>query len=126
MNFHILRDWLFLRQRGKTLLSWFEDNLIVSVAIYGLGAMGELLEEELSQAGFLPIYGIDQDASKIGKRDFPVYDTTLKNYPKVDAIIVTTVSIYWDIVGLLGGKTNAPFVSLEDVISYCLSMEESK
>ncbi len=122
VNFHILKDWLSLRQQEKTLLPWFTDNLVQTVGIYGLGSIGELLEEELAQTDVLIAYGIDYAANEKRKRFFPVYGTECGNYPEVDAIIVTTVSIYWEIVELLKNKTSVPIVSLDDVISYCLSV----
>ncbi len=123
VNFYIIKDWLFLKQRGKTLLPWFMDNLIQTVAIYGLGPIGELLEEELAQIEISVAYGIDSAAKEKRKRFFRVYGTECGNYPEADAIIVTTVSIYWEIVELLKNKTSVPIVSLDDVVSYCFSAE---
>ncbi len=123
VNFYILKDWLFLRQRGKTLLPWFTDNLIQTVAIYGLGSIGELLEEELDQIDISVAYGIDCAAKEKRKHFFPVYGTECGSYPEADAIIVTTISIYWEIVELLKNRTSVPVVSLDDIVSYCLSAE---
>lgn len=116
-NFHILNKWLCLRQRGQSLLSYFEDNLLLSAAIYGMGAMGERMFDELQSLPVEIAYGIDRMA---GKKipGLKIYDLNIKEYPPTDVIIVTPVSDYWNIVEQLKDKTDAPIVSLEDVVDY--------
>ncbi len=123
INFNILRDWFSLRQHGKTLSPWFEDNCLQSVALYGLGSLGELLEEELKQIEMPVAYAIDRVAKMI-KRDYPVYGINEKEYPEIDVIIVATPSIYWEVVDLLRLKTLSPIISIEDIVAYCLSVRE--
>ena len=48
-----------------------------------------------------------------------LYGADADFYPDVDAIIVTPVQDYWNIVEALKNKTKVPILSLEDVIEYC-------
>lgn len=117
-NFHILNKWLCLRQRGQSLLSYFEDNLLCSAAIYGMGTMGERMFDELRGLPVEIAYGIDRMAGQKRIPGLKIYDLNIKEYPQTDVIIVTPVSDYWNIVEQLKEKTKVPIVSLEDVVDY--------
>lgn len=66
MGFYIFNQWLYLRQKGKQLYLFFEDNQIENIAIYGMGALGERLYDELKDSSISVRYAIDRIAdSKI-------------------------------------------------------------
>lgn len=118
-GFYILNQWLAIKQQGKTLYSFFEDNDISTVAIYGMGALGERLLCDLQQSPVQVLYGIDRMAKDKKVQGLQLYGTDTDCYPDVDAIIVTPVQDYWIIVEALKNKTKVPILSLQDVIEYC-------
>ncbi len=123
VGFHVLNQWLCLRQNGKTLLPFFEDNLIENIAIYGMGALGERLYCELKGSKVLVKYGIDRMAASKAGTELKLYHSDESNIPDSDAIVVTPVQDYWEIVRILERKTGAAIVSLADVIDYCIDRE---
>ena len=124
VGFHILNQWLYLRQRGKGLKLFFQDNLIESVAIYGMGILGERLFDELKEDGITVKYGIDRIASSKNIPDLKIYSSEEETFQKIDVIVVTPVQDYWAITNVLEMKTVAAIVSLKDVIDYCRAGEE--
>lgn len=121
IGFHILNHWLDLRQQGKKLTSFFCDNLIKNIAIYGMGALGERLYNELKNSEVIVKYAIDRIADQKNRQDLKIYSSEEKTFPEIDAIVVTPVQDYWAIVSFLETKTSAAIVSLEDVVNYCIA-----
>lgn len=117
-NFHILNKWLCLRQRGQSLLPYFEDNLIKKVAIYGMGALGERLYDELKELSIEVSYAIDRMAEDKEIEGLDICGLDVTNYRQTELVIVTPVHDYWGIVDALKDKVQAPIVSLEDVVDY--------
>ncbi|MCI8334030.1 MAG: hypothetical protein HFH25_05560 [Lachnospiraceae bacterium] len=124
MGFRIFNRWLSLRQNNKTLLPFFRDNRIGTVAIYGMGALGERLYQELKDSGIFVEYAIDRLASSKERLGFSVYGSEEKSFPQTDAVVITPVQDYWAIVEELETKTDAALVSLEDVVDYCADGED--
>lgn len=123
VGFQILSQWLRLRQAGKRLIPFFEDNFIQCVAIYGMGVLGERLCEELQDSKITIDYAIDRLAASKNKPGLRVYSSEEDIFPKVDAVVVTPVQDYWFIVELLETKIDAPIVSLRDIVDYCMAEE---
>lgn len=120
IGFDILNRWLWARQNGRTLACFFEDNFIKTIAIYGAGALGERLYEELYGSSVSVAYALDRmaDLKNIpGLRIYRPDEFFLRN---IDAIVITPVQDYWEIVGLLEEKTEAVLLSLEDIVTYCV------
>ncbi len=121
VGFQILSRWLQLRQAGKKLVPFFEDNFIAHVAIYGMGVLGERLCEELQGTKIIIDYAIDRFAASKKRPGLKIYGLEEDVLPEVDAIVVTPVQDYWSIVELLQEKVDAPVMSLRDVVDYCLA-----
>ncbi len=119
IGFQILNQWLCLKQQGKNLTSFFKDNFIQSVAIYGMGTLGERFYEEMCDTDITIVYTIDRLAALKTKFDLKIYSTDEDTFPVVDAIVVTPVRDYWSIVKLLEEKIDVPIISLKDIVDYC-------
>lgn len=119
INFHILNKWLMLRQRGKTLEPFFQDNALKKIAVYGMGVLGERLIEELQLSSVQVMYGIDRMAAAKQNMGIKIYGVEENSYPETEAVIVTPVQDYWNIVSSLANRTSAPVLSIEDIIDYC-------
>lgn len=122
--YHILARWLSVRQKKRTLVAYFQDNFISEVAVYGMGALGERLMDELEDTPIRVSFAIDRMAEDKKAKGLTVYGLDETNYPKTELLIVTPVHDYWGIVELLQDRINAPIVSLEDIVDYCWSKDD--
>lgn len=118
-GFNILDLWLTIKQQGKSLSEYFEDNLVQTIAIYGLGTLGKRLYEELRNTQIDISYGIDQNAEKI-QIDGLEIKTLQEELAAVDIIVVTPMSFY-EIEQMIRRKMGIEIniVSIEDVVEYC-------
>lgn len=91
-KFDLLCQWLRLKLKGIGLIEFFRDRGIETIAIYGMGEIGQLLYDELQKEDESLIrYAIDKSLKQHG--DFlPIYSLD-KGLPAVDAIIITPVLI---------------------------------
>lgn len=111
--FMILDTWMEKKQRGKNIAVFLKKNAYYSIAIYGLGNIGKLLESELK--GQIDIcYGIDK---RNIMAEIPVYKPE-DDLPKVDMVIVTPVYGFEEIEEMLRTKLTCPIYSIEDIIYY--------
>ncbi len=121
IGFQILSQWLRLKQDGKTLTPFFEDNFIENIAIYGMGVLGERFYQEMQSSRIKIHYAIDRFAASKSRPDFNVYGLDEGGWPEVEAIVVTPVQDYWSIVELLEERTDAAILSLQDIVDYCVA-----
>lgn len=119
-GFNILDKWMQIKNRNSGLKSYFCDNKMQTAAIYGMGALGKRLIEQLKQDGIKVSYGIDKKKSEINIDGILVYSPE-DTLPKVDVIIVTPIFFY-EIEEMLQSKFGAwqNIVSIEEVINYCI------
>lgn len=91
-KFDLMCQWMRLKLQGISLMEFFQDRGLQSIAIYGMGEIGQLIYDELTMENEALIrYAID----KSGKRyveSLPVYCLD-RGLPKVDAIVITPVLI---------------------------------
>ena len=112
--FQLLNHWVNVRQKGNTLIEYFEKRGYKNIAIYGMNFAGETLAKELEGSSVCVKYGIDRDAKHI-MADCQVV-TPDDVCEKVDAIVVTPVYYFSEIADLLEKKVSCPIISLEDII----------
>lgn len=110
----LLNIWLFLKQKGKHVKTFFKEHGIQTVAIYGMSLLGERLFDELEESGIEVRYGIDINPSKILSR-CKIYVPN-EDLPQVDAIIVTPVIYYNEIKRNLETRIDCSIISLEEVL----------
>lgn len=112
--YNMLNLWLILKQQGKTLEQYFADNGYKTIAIYGMGEMGNRLYDELKGSSIRIAYVIDQEAGR--------YTEIASRSPKdqlddVDVIVVTAVFAFEEIKNNIRTKASCPIVSLEDIVN---------
>lgn len=112
--FHLVNQWLILKNEKKSLEIFFEQNNYKKIALYGMGELGNRLLEELRGTNIDISYAIDKKADKIYS-DLKLISMEEELEP-VDAIIVTPIFDYDEIEELLMEKTDCPIISLEDVV----------
>lgn len=110
----VLQQWLRLKNMGKRIDTYFIDRNINSIAIYGMGDLGNRLFEELRSSAVEVVYGIDQNKDNVFS-EIPTYNLE-DELPAVDAIIITPYLSYAQISMKLIEKFQGNIISLEDVI----------
>lgn len=119
-GFHILNKWLQIKNEGRSLKPYFEDNRFLNVAIYGMGAIGQRLYEELCLEKIEVRYAIDQNAKNISIKGLEI-KTLEDELMEVDAVIVTPIAFYEiekNIRSNMGDEI--AIVSIEDIVDHCL------
>ena len=113
--YNMLNQWLLLKQEGKSLEKYFTDNGYKSIAIYGMGEMGNRLYDELKNSSVVEIkYAIDKNAAGTYS-ELDVIDVD-DEMDEVDAVVVSAIFAFDEIEEELSAKTDCPIVSLEDVV----------
>lgn len=112
--YDMLNQWMIIKQEGKSLENYFINNGYHSIAIYGMGEMGNRLYEDLKGTKITVKYAIDKEAgltyAEVETRE--ITDTL----PTVDAIVVTAVFAFDEIEESLKKTCDYPIISLQDVI----------
>lgn len=112
--YNMLNQWLILKQEGKSLEKYFVDNGYKTVAIYGMGEMGNRLYDELKGSSVTVKYAIDKDAANTYS-ELDVFDLE-DDLEAVDAVVVTAVFAFDEIEEKLTESIDYPIISLEDVV----------
>lgn len=114
--YNMLNQWLALKQEGKNLEEYFVANNYKTIAIYGMGEMGNRLYDELEGTSVQVKYAIDKNAvSAYSEMDVIDPEDGLDEI-EADVIVVTATFAYDEIVEKLSNETDIPVVSLEDVV----------
>lgn len=112
--FLMMNQWVKVKQQGKNLASYFENNGYKTIAIYGMSHVGVRLVEELEGSSIKVKYGIDKNAGTISADlDIVTMDSELA---EVDAIVVTAITFFDEIAEQLSNKIDCSILSLEDVL----------
>lgn len=107
--------WMITKQDGRSVKEYFLDNHMKTVAIYGMGSVGERLQDELRRTGIEVRYGIDQKGQGRNDLDVVALDDDLGD---VDVIVVTAVFYFDQIKEDIRKKTDIKVVSLQEVLDW--------
>lgn len=112
--YKMMNQWVRVKQQGKNLASYFEENGYKKIAIYGMSYAGETLIEELRDSNIEVAYGIDANARSIYAN---IDVVTVNDYlEEVDAVVVTPITFYDEIEENLSEIMSCPIISLEDIL----------
>lgn len=113
--YKMMNQWVRVKQQGKNLASYFEENGYKKIAIYGMSYAGETLLEELRDSAVEVAYGIDGNARSIYAN---VEVVTKDDYlEEVDAVVVTAITFFDEIEEDLMEIMSCPIISLEDILN---------
>ncbi|GFI15958.1 hypothetical protein IMSAGC009_01118 [Lachnospiraceae bacterium] len=112
--FLMMNQWVKVKQEGKNLSSYFENNNYKKIAIYGMSYAGETLVDELKDTDISIEYGIDKKADTIYS-DISMF-TMEDTLEEVDAVVVTAITFFDAIEEKLSEKLDCPILSLEDIL----------
>lgn len=112
--YDLLNGWLKLKHQKKSLASWFQEEKINRVAVYGMGEIGYRLIEELQDSEVIVKFGIDR------KPDYAYGDFEIKSLDEeiegVDAIIITPIFAFEEVENELKKKFSGRIISIDDII----------
>lgn len=112
--FLMMNQWVKVKQEGKNLAAYFEKNNYRKIAVYGMSYAGETLIDELKDTGITVAYGIDKNAGSIyADMDIVSVEDSLAD---VDAVVVTAITFFDEIVETLSAKIDCPILSLQDIL----------
>lgn len=112
--YNLLNQWLALKQEGKSFETYFKDNGIKKIAIYGMGEIGARLYYELRESGIELCYAIDNNALS-AYSELEIYNLE-DELPDVEMIIVTAIFDFDEIKNSLQEKVNSRIISLEEIV----------
>ena len=116
----LTNQWLLNRNAGRSIEEYFSQNDIESIAIYGMGTLGELFYQEVKKTNVTVKAFIDRNADEIyyGLDNLAIVNLErLNEIEKVDAIVVTPVFDFDDInEEIRNSGTSCKVISLEDII----------
>ncbi len=96
--YYIIREWMVNKQNGKTIEKYLEKNNISNIAIYGMGTLGKMLYDDIKNTNIKISYIVDKVSEK-NWGEIPMINLKdIKNYPIVDAIIITPIYDYVHII----------------------------
>ena len=110
----LFNQWMLTKQEGKSVIDYFHQKGIKTIAIYGMSYVGERLYDELKNTDIQVKYGIDKNADAIYS-DLEIV-LPKDSLQEVDAIVVTSVYFYAEIEEMLAQKTDSLILSLEDIL----------
>ena len=111
----ILDALLCFKEEGISLESYFVNQGIKTIAIYGGGMLGNHLLEGLKNSGVKVVYIIDRRADSLNMK-LPVYSPE-DELPKVDAVIVSATFAYKEIKKILNDKGFKVILSLKNILT---------
>ena len=113
--FLMMNKWVKVKQEGKSLVKYMEQNGYQEIAIYGMSYVGECLLNELKNSNIVVKYGIDKNKDGV-YTDIDVFsiDDTVE---EVDAVIVTSIFYINEVKKELFAKFSCPIISLEYILN---------
>lgn len=113
--------WLEIKQNGYTLEEYFIHNNIYNIAIYGMGALGCRLYDELEKSRINIDYLIDRQPNGMEKV-FEFSDLNEKKL-KVDAIVVTVLLEEKQIIGEIRRNGYERVIGISEILKQFCSCE---
>ena len=112
--YYLMHFWMINIENGKSIEDFFEKRGYKSLAIYGMAALGNHLQEQLSKELQL-VYSIDSGIITYQEKRLAMEDNISKII-KPDVIIVTPIMEYATIKKELLSLIDTDIISLEEVI----------
>lgn len=116
--YELVSQWIVNKNQNKDISKYFIENDIKTIAIYGMGTLGELFFEDIKNTNVKVRYFIDKNVDELyyGLDGISVVGIDdIENQKTVDAIIITPVFDYESILEDLQ-NIDTKIISLEDVI----------
>lgn len=114
--YDICNRWIKLINDGYSIEKYFYEKGYNTIAVYGMGELGNRLLESLNNTTIKVAYGINKDMwDAFAEIDILGIDEE-ESFEGIDCIVVTPVNIFKEIKEILSKKCSCDIISLEDVI----------
>lgn len=110
--YNMMNYWIYSIQNGQSIGGYLNTKGYRSVAIYGMGEIGERLLADLKQNGVCVEYAIDRNSVA---EELKIYSPN-DELPEVDVIIVTVPHVYSSVKKQLKISKNTEVVNIEQII----------
>lgn len=111
----VVSKWLEIRQKGHSLNEYFEQNNIQTIAIYGMGALGCRLYDELENSAIQIKHLVDRNPNGMDKIfEFSMLD---KKKLDIDAIVVTVVSSEREVIDTIASYGYENVIGLSAILN---------
>ncbi|RKI43229.1 hypothetical protein D7V86_00930 [bacterium D16-51] len=122
--YDVTYQWIVNKQKGMEITDYFAEHRIKTIAIYGMGTLGELLYNDIKEDSAVGVSCfIDQmaDLYSAGIDDIPVLKDVSEDYKdQIDAVVITPVHQFDNIKKELEGQgVDKAIISLKEIIN-CL------
>lgn len=111
----LMDQWMRKKENKISLSDVLKKKGFFSIAIYGIGILGEHLIREIEESDIEICYGIDARKTKIA-HSFPVISPD-QEFPATDVIVVSAIIEYDEIKEKLLKVTSIPVISLEELVA---------
>lgn len=111
-----------LKDNNISIASFFSQNNIGKIAIYGYGVVGKRLEQELENSDVQIMFAVDQNAEK-KVASIPIYSIK-DNLPSYEILVVTTGNAD-EIRAMIGGNRDT-VIELLDIIQMVSKVDMEK
>lgn len=117
MHLELMNRWIYIRNLGLDLKSYFDRNGFQKVAIYGMAELGCRFLEELERLRIQVSYCVDQKPLGVSVRNRLRVITPNEDWEQdVDVIVVTAVFYFDELKNMIHDKVSCPVVSLKEII----------
>ena len=116
-----LKKYNMILQNNGSIADFLLDQGISTCAIYGLGALGDCVLNDLETGKVAVKYIIDRNSAEISKKingRIDVFGLNEENYPKVDVLIISLFYAADSIKNNLKDKFNGKMIAIDE----CLEM----
>ena len=110
----LFQKWIYLYHYDLNIKDWLDKMNKNSVAIYGMGDLGQLLYYELSKNGVSVNYTIDQNY-EYKNSEVNIYPLTEK-LEQVDVVIVALIDPNDKLIKNIEKSTDSDVIKLESII----------
>lgn len=111
--FHIMLNWMKIRNKGLCVSDFLREKKYFTIAIYGMGYIGECLYDELFGGDIKVSYGIDRLAVDF-KKELPIFKPG-DNLAEVDAIVVTVSGGGQELIHSIEKHVFCPVITLNEI-----------
>lgn len=114
----ILDKWVKLSLQGRRVSDFFVQKRYQSIAIYGLGMLGENLVQDMERNGLQVSFAIDQNPYKGRQYDFSVYTIEDEWGEEHADVLVVTVDYSFDVIRerLEEKNRNLKIISIREIL----------
>lgn len=116
--YDLTNKWISIKNEGKSLSQYFEDQNYKKICIYGMGELGSRLLEELKESEIEVAFAIDKNTGSTNA-EIEIYDIeeiSDELMKDIDVIVVSAIFAFDEIEELLREKVSCLVISLEDVV----------